>query len=1036
MQSAPERIEASRRLRLAIGSVGLADEQQNRNVSDLVLAQLTGANGLELVERQALDAVLNELQLSASGLVRAKDAVRAGKLLRADWFLLGTSATVNGTNVAVIRIVDARTGVMRDAAMIPNGETAPVLASGLAAFVRQSRQDAADPKPKTFLAIGSFEDLSVNSRQAAMPRELRSYLTAAYQRGGLAMLEREFVSTLLREVYLDLAGLTEESVTNAPGMQSAYWLVDGSYQSYETTEFEVELVLNVRRMFGRSQRFEMREKPGEPLFRRVKGSIDGAMARDRAALVPTRVTELRAQISGGGELLQSVQNGMAANAFGNWLPYTSDMSASEVARHRRNIHEAVRAFEVALLLDPTNRQAKVDLASCLSTPFAGRYDEARDLYREIIDAPVADRWTADAQAELLWSFERFVSPVEKQRWFESAANRSVNQQAVEFFQRQVKVASEDVILRRRGTSEAEKVAEERLFRDIQAWEREIKNHGVTVDFYNTGLGKYAEAFGTNHAVAARKMVDLLPKLQAASTNLAPHIFAGVVTFQVDTNAPIIAEFERSLEAFSEIRPPYFEHGYYVDLLASPVYRWAEERGLYKLAARLKEIHSQTAARDRGMSVDDEDRVGLAFNYLRAEAWQKALEVFQSYSNRPVFMGNGGLWGPAFTVVLTSKQAALCREKLGLPQMVDPREFDLGEPCLHLHSRNTYYDTLTFVAASDGMWIGLNDHVMRVDFDLQTNFVARVSPNSSAPVAAVCAGTSNVWIGTAGDGLVELDKTTRKTRSFTEKDGLLMDHVSALHLAGDTLWLGYGNESSGGLGRLDLSTRRFTSFTASLSSKPGVTEPPRRKVTEICARPSGDVWFMASSELFRYQPAENTWAAQPNKNSAWVSCYAMDSERLIEALRLTQVELTIEPKTGRNAPTNPVAKITRVVTSEEAAQLQATLKTNGSGLRVSGSRSGSLPYIGGLELRTFRDGRRRRLLDAEKLPDPATALALQGSELWVGGQGFVALVDLDENKIKKLAYVPARTVDQIQTGGGYLWVQFDKHLYRASLRDLH
>src|SRR5439155_21510542 len=122
------------------------------------------------------------------------------------------------------------------------GVDAPALASSLAAFVRRSRQDAADPKPKTYLAIGSFEDLSVNSRQAAVPRELRSYLTAAYQSTGVAMLEREFVSTLLREVYLDMAGLTEESVTNAPkAMQAAYWLVDGFYQSYETTNLQVEL---------------------------------------------------------------------------------------------------------------------------------------------------------------------------------------------------------------------------------------------------------------------------------------------------------------------------------------------------------------------------------------------------------------------------------------------------------------------------------------------------------------------------------------------------------------------------------------------------------------------------------------------------------------------------------------------------------------------------------------------------------------------------------------------------------------------------
>ena len=66
----------------------------------------------------------------------------------------------------------------------------------------------------------------------------------------------------------------------------------------------------------------------------------------------------------------------------------------------------------------------------------------------------------------------------------------------------------------------------------------------------------------------------------------------------------------------------------------------------------------------------------------------------------------------------------------------------------------------------------------------------------------------------------------------------------------------------------------------------------------------------------------------------------------------------------------------------------------------------------------------------RLRSLAVSVGLRGTE--PAGQGFVASVDLEENKIKKLAYVPARTVDQIQIGGGDVWVQFDKHLYRTRL----
>jgi hypothetical protein len=77
-QAAPVPVPLSRSVRLAIGSLGFADDSQNRQHADLVTAELTGASGLELVERQSLDKVLRELELNLSGLVRAKDAIRAG----------------------------------------------------------------------------------------------------------------------------------------------------------------------------------------------------------------------------------------------------------------------------------------------------------------------------------------------------------------------------------------------------------------------------------------------------------------------------------------------------------------------------------------------------------------------------------------------------------------------------------------------------------------------------------------------------------------------------------------------------------------------------------------------------------------------------------------------------------------------------------------------------------------------------------------------------------------------------------------------
>src|SRR5213593_4333959 len=47
----PIAVPLSKPVRLALGSLGLADDLQNRQLADLLTAELTGARGLELVER-------------------------------------------------------------------------------------------------------------------------------------------------------------------------------------------------------------------------------------------------------------------------------------------------------------------------------------------------------------------------------------------------------------------------------------------------------------------------------------------------------------------------------------------------------------------------------------------------------------------------------------------------------------------------------------------------------------------------------------------------------------------------------------------------------------------------------------------------------------------------------------------------------------------------------------------------------------------------------------------------------------------------
>ena len=999
--AAPMALPLSQPVRLAIGSLGLADDEQNRQLDDLITAELTGAKGFDLVERQSLDTVLKEINLGLSGLVRAKDAVRVGKLVRADWFLLGTPVKLHGINSIAVRLVDARTGVMRDGGIFAQ-KAAPELAADLAGFVRQSRQAAAEASPRVYLAIGTFEDLSVNNRQADFPTQLRGYLTAAYQHSKVTLLEREYVDILQQEMRLDLAGLTEERDTNTPvQMQSAFWLVNGYFQSYKTSGLEVELGLNIEQIFGHIAVFGkkpviLRDQPGEPIFKKIKEAIDGVMSKNVAVVAPTRFSEVGAQMEAGRELTGSlIGSAMGPTIYGLAYPgYDYGLDEQAANKQRRNAEEAMRALRTVLLLDPGNREAKMYLAVCLRAPTIGRLDEARNYYREIIEYGVEDRWSGLAQQALRASFEDFeaTSSEEHIRWLEAATEHGTNSSAAEFFRREAEAARTKGVLNSEGTK-AQELAAARILENITNSWLEIITPGVPIDEM-AEIDNFVKTFGTNQAAAAQRLVELYPKLKAQAPELAPYLLALFVMVQVDTNAPVVVEFQQMLEQLVQHPDQVFKPDKFWWHIW-PAYKWSCDHKLYGMAARLLEGKISAAALypKHVSGINNDDKLGLAFAYVGMQQWEKALKIFETYSNQPVRMGNEGPWGQMFSIVLTGKQAAYCRQKLGLSEARSSHEFDMGKPLLCLCSPST------FTVDADGLWIGIGGQLLYLDFALKINLVVNLPMDASVPVTTLCLTPATIWIGTGGAGLIEFDKATRKVRQLTEKDGLMMNFISSLVLTGDTLWVGYGNERGGGLGRLDLPTRRLTSFTLSLKEDPEVLrhpsgnivrestdQPTHRQILAVAGGTAGDAWFATEEHPLRhYRTRDNMWEGIDQVQNC--TSLASDTEQLLVGQRWNY---------------------------------------------FSQNKSGSL----GVSILNFKDGQWRSFKEAEGLPPGAvTTLTLDGPNLWVGGMGYIALVDPARDKVLGFAYVQAKTVDRIQVGGGYVWAQFDWHLYRTPLNNV-
>ena len=653
----------------------------------------------------------------------------------------------------------------------------------------------------------------------------------------------------------------------------------------------------------------------------------------------------------------------------------------------------MRALRTVLLLDPGNREAKMYLAVCLRAPAIGRLDEARNYYREVIEDGVEDRWSGLAQQALRASFEDFeaTSSEEHIRWLEAASEHGTNALAADFFRREAEAARTKAVLTSEGTK-AQELAAARILDNITNSWLEIVRTGVATD-EKAGIDDFVKTFGTNQAAAAQRLVDLYPKLKAQAPELAPYLLALFVTVQVDTNAPVVVEFQQMLEQLVQHPEQVFKPDKFWWHIW-PAYKWSCDHKLYGMAARLLEGKISAAALypKHVWGINNDDKLGLAFAYVGMQQWEKALKIFETYSNQPVRMGNEGPWGQMFSIVSTSKQATDCRQKLGLSVARNSREFDLGKPVARLGQ------FAPFAADADGLWTCINGQLLHSDFDLKTNLVVNLPADASVPITTICLTPATIWIGTGGAGLIEFDKATHKVRQLTEKDGLMMDFISSLTLTGDTLWIGYGTERGGGLGRLDLPTRRLTSFTLSLTGGPEVLrhpsgnivqesadQPTHRQILAVAGGTAGDAWFATEEHPLRhYRTRDNTWEGIDQVRNC--TSLASDTEQLLVGQRWNY---------------------------------------------FNHDKSGPL----GVSILNFKDGQWRSLKEAEGLPPGAvTTLTLDGHNLWVGGMGYIALVDPAQDKVLGFAYVQEGTVDRIQVGGGYVWVQAHSGwlLYRASL----
>lgn len=208
----------------------LAADARSRPLTDLLTASLSSDQSLRLLERERIREVLDELRLSASGLVEQNKTLRFGELLQADALVLVSTTEDQWSKKTLFRtrLIDTRTSIRLLDLVVAPSEIENQMDS-ITSELSGLRGKLSVPKNQLrLISISRIVSGEPGHHLRPLCRTLNILAASSFQRqADLVVLEREDLDRLVRES--DLSGLElelrtatrllEVSVTRTSGNQ-------------------------------------------------------------------------------------------------------------------------------------------------------------------------------------------------------------------------------------------------------------------------------------------------------------------------------------------------------------------------------------------------------------------------------------------------------------------------------------------------------------------------------------------------------------------------------------------------------------------------------------------------------------------------------------------------------------------------------------------------------------------------------------------------------------------------------------------------
>ncbi len=333
-----------------------------RRYAEFLTIELGKDRRLTLVERNKIDEILKELELTLFGLGPKDRAIQIGRLLGAQIMVVGELEKKRGIIQIKVDLVQPSTGnILGEENLRCKEKELFSYQKTLAKCLRKDLNVAlAGLKPKekrNTIAVLQFRNTSQFDRLDPLEVELPEMIMADLKRvGGLLLLERSHIDKIIQEAHLGESGLIEDAT--AQKALGADILIGGSFcempqpgQPMEDSALKIEVVVRKQGVEGPSHKFDVEGEVKE--FTQLEKKIIRKVIDVLEVIPKKRDVE---------SLLKEDPRKPESNLFYLRGLETLEKFRELDVRREEYFEQALRAFQKAFYLDSSNSAAKYWIA--------------------------------------------------------------------------------------------------------------------------------------------------------------------------------------------------------------------------------------------------------------------------------------------------------------------------------------------------------------------------------------------------------------------------------------------------------------------------------------------------------------------------------------------------------------------------------------------------------------------------------------------------------------------------------------------------